>query len=82
MSAASTESADIALSGREPSDGIYMEMDLVLKYGFSIRELVREIQQKVSEEIERLTALNIRQFNVTVKSLVVEKQGAPARQAA
>ncbi|HOQ08162.1 MAG TPA: Asp23/Gls24 family envelope stress response protein [Clostridiales bacterium] len=54
-------------------DGIYMEMDLVLKYGFPIRELVREIQQKVSEEIERLTALNIRQFNVTVKSLVVEK---------
>lgn len=55
-------------------DGIYMEMDLILKYGYPIRALVRELQQKVSEEIERLTALNIQQFNVTVKSLVVEKQ--------
>ncbi|NMA33269.1 MAG: Asp23/Gls24 family envelope stress response protein [Clostridiaceae bacterium] len=54
-------------------DGIYMEIDLVLRYGFPIRALVQELQQKVSDEVERLTALNIRQFNVTVKSLVVEK---------
>ena len=50
-----------------------MEIDLVLRYGFPIRALVQELQQKVSDEVERLTALNIRQFNVTVKSLVVEK---------
>jgi len=57
-------------------DGIYMEIDLVLKYGYPIRDLVRNLQQKVSEEIERLTALNIKQFNATVKSLVVEKKEA------
>lgn len=51
-----------------------MEIDLVLKYGYPIRDLVRNLQQKVSEEIERLTALNIKQFNATVKSLVVEKK--------
>lgn len=54
-------------------EGTYMEIDLVLIYGFKIRDLVREIQQKVSEEVERLTALNIKQVNVTVKSLIVEK---------
>lgn len=55
-------------------EGTYMEMDLVLVYGCRIRELVSEIQQRVTEEVERLTALNIKQFNITVKSLVLEKQ--------
>lgn len=55
-------------------EGTYMEMDLVLVYGYKIRELVKEIQQKVTEEVERLTALNIKQLNITVKSLVLEKQ--------
>lgn len=55
-------------------EGTYMEMDLVLIYGYAIRPLIREIQEKVREEIERLTDINIVQLNVTVKSLVVEKQ--------
>ena len=55
-------------------DGTTVEMDLILIYGCSIRSLIKDIQQKVSEEVERLTALNIKQVNVTVKSLVIEKQ--------
>lgn len=55
------------------AEGIYMEMDLVLIYGCIIRPLIREIQKRVSEEIERLTDLNIVSLNITVKSLVVEK---------
>ncbi len=54
-------------------EGTYMEIDLVLVYGYQLRELVKEVQRKVSEEVERLTALNIKQVNVTVKSLIVEK---------
>ncbi len=54
-------------------DGTYMEMDLVMVYGFPIRALVKELQQKTVEEVEKLTALNIKQFSVTVKSLVIEK---------
>jgi len=55
-------------------DGTFMEIDLVLVYGYPIRTLVKELQKKTVEEVERLTALNIKQFNVTVKGLVVEKQ--------
>ncbi len=54
-------------------EGITMEMELVLVYGYNIRKLIYDIQRRVSEEVERLTALNIKQVNVTVKSLVVEK---------
>ncbi len=57
-------------------DGIFMEMDLVLVYGCAIRPLIRGIQQKVKDEVERLTALNIGALNITVKSLVVEPRKA------
>jgi len=55
-------------------DGIYIDMDLVLIYGYVIRPLLAEIQKKVRQEIERLTALNIKTLNITVKSLTLEKK--------
>ncbi len=55
-------------------DGTYMEMDLILIYGYALRPLIQEIQAKVRDEVEKLTALNIRLINVTVKSLVVESK--------
>lgn len=54
------------------ADGTYMEIDLVLIYGFALKPLIRDIQMKVREEVERLTALHIKACNVVVKSLVVE----------
>ncbi len=54
-------------------EGTYIEMDLILVYGCNIRELIRNIQKNVAQEVERLTALNIKQVNVTAKSLVIEK---------
>lgn len=51
-------------------DGTYMEIDLVLIYGYVLRPLIQEIQVKVRDEVEKLTALNIRLVNITVKSLV------------
>ncbi len=53
-------------------DGIYIEMDLVLVYGFMIKPLLRQVQLRVRDEVEKLTALNIRSMNVTAKSLVVK----------
>lgn len=53
-------------------EGAYMEIDLALIYGCKIRELIKEIQLRIVDEVEKLTALNIKQINITVKSLVVE----------
>ena len=53
-------------------DGIFIEMDLILVYGYAIRSLIQGIQLKVKDEVERLTALNIGALNITVKSLVIE----------
>lgn len=53
-------------------DGIYIEMDLVLVYGCLIRPLLKEVQIKAAEEVEKLTALNIQKLDITAKSLVVD----------
>lgn len=53
-------------------DGLYVEMDLVLVMGYPIKPLLRRIQQKLAEEVEKLTALNIKAINLVAKSLVVE----------
>ena len=58
------------------SDGIYIEMDLVLVYGCLIRPLLKEVQSKVAEEVEKLTALNIQRLDITAKSLVVDYKKA------
>lgn len=55
-------------------DGIYIEMDLVLIYGYVIKPLLAEVRNRVSVEVERLTALNIKLMDVYVKSLVVEQR--------
>lgn len=57
-------------------DGVYIDMDLALKYGCVIKQLVKDIQMKIREEVERLTALNIKSIDVTVKSLVHEAKKA------
>lgn len=53
-------------------DGIYIEMDLILIYGYIIRPLLRKVQEDVSEEVEKLTALNIKALNLVAKSLVID----------
>jgi len=52
------------------ADGINMELDLVLYYGYVIRPLLMRVQDKIKEEVERLTALNIKLIDVTAKSIV------------
>jgi superfamily II DNA/RNA helicase len=53
-------------------DGIYIDMDLVLIYGYQIRPLLKMVQAEVINEVEKLTALNIKSLNVVAKSLVIE----------
>lgn len=54
------------------SDGIRIDMDLILIYGYAIKPLIQDIRSRLETEIERLTALNIKAIDITVKSLVVE----------
>lgn len=61
-------------------DGLYLEMDLVLIFGYVIKPLLRKIQQKVAAEVERLTALNIISINLYAKSLVIRNEKSDGEQ--
>ncbi|HHV97024.1 MAG TPA: Asp23/Gls24 family envelope stress response protein [Clostridiaceae bacterium] len=56
------------------SDGITIDIDLILIYGYNIKALLETIQQKVKYEVERMTALNIKALNLTAKGLVVQEE--------
>lgn len=50
--------------------GIIIEMDAHLVYGNPIRPIIELVQERVREEIEEMTSLNVIGVNVLVKSLV------------
>lgn len=54
-------------------DGIQIEIDLILIYGCDIKNLLKEVQRKIRDEVEKLTAINITKLNVVAKSLVMDK---------
>lgn len=59
---------------RNNEKGILIDMDIILFYGYPIKPLVMTFKNEVSIELEKLTALNIIQFDVYVKTLIVKKQ--------
>ncbi len=53
-------------------EGISIDMDLVLVYGCILKPTLAKVQKAVSEEVERLTALNILSINVNAKSMIMK----------
>jgi ABC-type dipeptide/oligopeptide/nickel transport system ATPase component len=53
-------------------DGIRIEMDLVLYYGYKIAKIFKEIRRALSQEIETMTSLNVSGVALTVKSLALK----------
>lgn len=55
-------------------DGIRLEMDLVLYYGYRIPQLFAELRKGIAEEIEKYTSLNSEMVMLTAKNIVMRKQ--------
>jgi uncharacterized alkaline shock family protein YloU len=47
--------------------GVILNLELVVEYGVPIRSVLEEVQVKVAEEVEYMTALNVLRVNVTAK---------------
>ena len=54
-------------------DGIRIEMDLILYYGYKIPNVFRKIRDAVIREIETMTSLNVSSVSLTAKSLVLKE---------
>lgn len=54
-------------------DGIRIEMDLVLYYGYKIPEVFSNLRKAIAEEIEKYTSLNSAAVILTAKNIVMKK---------
>ncbi|HHY23178.1 MAG TPA: Asp23/Gls24 family envelope stress response protein [Clostridiaceae bacterium] len=55
-------------------EGIIIDIDLTIIYGYPIRPLLENIQKKVRYEIEKLTGLNIKALNLYAKNLIIQNK--------
>ena len=47
-------------------DNVRVDMNLSMKYGYSIPEVVEQVQERVSQQIEMMTGLHVPEVNVRV----------------
>ena len=55
------------------ADAINIEMDLVMIYGYNIKEILREARERIIEEVEKVTTLSVNRVKLYAKSLVFDK---------
>lgn len=56
------------------TDGIHMELELVLVYGCNIRNALLEVKTAVRKEVENLAAMNIQSMVVVAGKLIVKQK--------
>lgn len=54
-------------------EGILINISLTLKYGNNIPKIVRTIQEHLKKELDYITGINIKKIDVSVDSLIIEK---------
>ncbi|TQJ01020.1 Asp23/Gls24 family envelope stress response protein [Amycolatopsis cihanbeyliensis] len=67
-----THGSSAKVAGR--ADEVDLSMDLALHYPTSIGTVTGEVRERVTEEVERLTAYRVRSLRVTVSALLPEIQ--------
>ncbi len=50
-------------------DGMIAYIDVILEYGFNLRDIMKEMKDKTKKEIDRLTAMNVLDIQITAKGL-------------
>lgn len=54
-------------------DTVFIQITVNIRYGYSIPEISRNIQEKVSQAIENMTGLSVAEVNVIVSDVTVSK---------
>ena len=65
-------------------EGIYVDVSVVVKYGYNVPELAYRVQQTVKQSVENMTHFKVAQVNVHIQDVVfcedvsVEREEDPA----
>lgn len=55
-------------------DGIFIYIEIIIEYGYNIRELTDIVKQRIKKEIENLTAMNVLKMEILVKNIHFEEK--------
>jgi uncharacterized alkaline shock family protein YloU len=58
------------------SEGLFIDMDIVMVYGFPLRDALKRAQDNISTELDRFAGLNVKSIVIQVKSLTVKPQAS------
>lgn len=70
-----TRTSQIKIKNFQEQDkekGISITLDVTIRYGNSIWDIVRQAQSKVKTMVEQMTGLSVREVNIAVKSLSID----------
>lgn len=55
-------------------DSIQVDLSLELKYGYSVMEVSKVVQEKVKQAIETMTGLHVSEVRVRIVGIAIEKE--------
>ena len=56
-------------------DGIYIYIEIIIEYGYNIKDLTDIVKNRIKKEIENLTAMNVLRMEIFVKNIHFEEKG-------
>ncbi len=56
-------------------EGVKIHMEVTIVYGFNLIDGINEFKNKAKKEIEKLTAMNVEEFEVVIKNIYVPEKG-------
>lgn len=58
---------------KSANEGVIIDVEVMCVYGVNLMKIMRELADKIKNEIDRMTSLNIEKLNIETKSIVIEK---------
>ena len=60
-------------------DGIYVDVSVMVKYGYNVPELAYRIQQSVKQSVENMTHYKVAQVDVHIQDVIFGDTPAPEK---
>lgn len=58
----------------EFNDGIYIYIEVIINYGYNVKETMLDLKKKIVKEIDKMTAMNVLNMEIVVKGVNLEEK--------
>ena len=63
----------VSVRRRSDSKGIVIAMEVILFYGVQVLQITKQLQKKIKAKVEYMTAMQVKNVNVSIRTLSVKK---------